>query len=237
MKTSGKSTFKVAALAVLGLSTVLGTGISAQAAPGANGGGQGEGRGGRKGGRGGMNLQRMAQKLNLTAAQQSQLQTIFEGSRAQSQEIRNDSSLTDAQKKERLKALHASARRAVMNVLTPAQQAQLRQMMAQRRKGGQHLAKNLNLSDTQKAQLKDIRQRAKADMMAVRNDTSLTQAQKRTSLQAIRAQMREAINQILTPEQQAQMEQTRAQRQGQRQGQRANGAQRNAARHSGGLNG
>jgi len=70
-------------------------------------------------------------------------------------------------------------------------------------------------------------------MLAVRNDTTLTPAEKRARLQAIRTQMREAIKQILTPEQQAQIEQMRAER----HSQRANGGQSNAARHSGGLNG
>lgn len=261
MKVFSKSTFKIAALAVLGLSTVTGTGMSAQAAPGGNGnsngnsnsngygnanGGQGAGRGWRKGGRGGMNLRAMAQKLNLTAAQQSQIQAIFEGSRVQSRQIRSEASLTEAQRKERLKAVHKASRDAVMNVLTPAQQAQLQQMMAQKRAGkggngiGRNMAQELNLTPAQKAQLKEIRQDARADMMAVRNDTSLTWEQKRARLQAIRAQMREAINQILTPEQQAQMQQLRQERRANRRnGNGNNGNGNNVARtqRNRGLNG
>lgn len=252
MKVFGKSTYKMAALAVLGLSTVLGTGISAQAAPGTNGanGEQGAGRGGRKGGRGGMNLRGMAQKLNLSAAQQSQIKAIFESSRAQSQQIRGDASLTEAQQKERLKAVHKASRDAVMNVLTPAQKAQLQQMMAQKRGGrggngrngdGRNMTQELNLSAAQKEQMKSIRQRSRAAIMELRDDTSLSPQEKRARMRTIRTQVQDSINAILTPEQQAKMQELRQERRANRGDRRngGNGARSNGARaqRNGGLNG
>lgn len=243
MKVLGKSTFKMAALAVLGLSTVVGAGLSAQAAPASNSGlngtnnGQGAGRGRHKGGRGGLNLRGMAQKLNLTAEQQTQITTILQSSRAQSQGVRQDSSLTEAQTQERVKAIHKASRDAVMNVLTPAQQTQLRQMMAQRRAGkgvnARKMAQELNLSDAQKEQMKSIRQRSTSAIMAVRNDTSLSPEQKRAQMKTIRTQVKDSIDAILTPEQQAKMQEIQQERRAQR------GAKNNGARtqRNQGLNG
>lgn len=244
MKVFGKSTFKVAALAVLGLSTVVGAGLSAQAAPSGNSdlnganNGQGAGRGRHKGGRGGgMNLRGMAQKLNLTAEQQTQITTILQSSRAQSQGVRQDSTLTAAQAQERVKAIHKASRDAVMNVLTPAQQTQLRQMMAQKRAGkgvnARKMAQELNLSDAQKEQMKSIRQRSTAAIMAVRNDTSLSPEQKRAQMKTIRTQVKDSIDAVLTPEQQAKMQEIQQERRAQR------GAKNNGARtqRNQGLNG
>ena len=243
MKVFGKSTFKVAALAVLGLSTVVGAGLSAQAAPASNSGpngtnnGEGAGRGRHKGGRGGLNLRGMAQKLNLTAEQQTQITTILQSSRAQSQGVRGDSSLTEAQQQERMKAIHKASRDAVMNLLTPAQQTQLQQMMAQRRAGKgvnvRKMAQELNLSDAQKEQMKSIRQRSTSAIMAVRNDTSLSPEQKRAQLKTIRTQVKDSIDAVLTPEQQAKMQEIRQERRAHR-GAKNNGAR---AQRNQGLNG
>ncbi len=222
MKVFGKSTFKVAALAVLGLSTVVGAGLSAQAAPAGNSGlngtnnGQGAGRGRHKGGRGGLNLQVWAQKLNLSTAQQTQITAILQSARAQSQAVRQNTSLTEAQNQEQMIAIHKASRDAVINVLTPAQQTQLQQMMAQRRadKGVniRKMAQELNLSDAQKEQMKSIRQRSTSAIMAVRNDTSLSPEQKRAQLKTIRAQVKDSIDAVLTPEQQAKMQEIQQER-------------------------
>lgn len=125
------------------------------------------------GGKRGERIERMAQKLNLTETQKAQLKTLHE------------------QTKARMKA-----------VLTPEQRAQMEAARAERqtakqngerpkgkRPGGkQGMFQKLNLSETQKTQMKQIRQDAKA-----------------------------ARDKIFSPEQKAQLEQMKQSRQSRRE--------------------
>src|SRR4029077_7036169 len=63
----------------------------------------------------------LAQKLNLTDAQKEQFQQIGRDMRKQGMAIRQDSSLTDEQKKEKTQALRKQAHQQMFSVLTPEQ--------------------------------------------------------------------------------------------------------------------
>ncbi|HEX4606470.1 MAG TPA: hypothetical protein VH724_20900 [Candidatus Angelobacter sp.] len=91
----------------------------------------------------------LAQKLNLTDAQKEQFQQISKDMRKQGMAVRQDSSLTEDQKKEKMLALRKQAHQQMFAVLTPAQKDQLKQMREQHKKeqeekksiGGQAAAK------------------------------------------------------------------------------------------------
>jgi len=68
-----------------------------------------------------------------------------------------------------------------------------------------NMMKDLNLTEAQKAQLKESRQSAKQQMDAIKNDASLSQDQKKTKMQELRESQREKMNSILTPDQKAKM--------------------------------
>lgn len=206
MKTFGKSPFKIAALAVIGLSTAFGAATSVQAAKGAGHAKKAD---------------RLSQKLNLSDAQKAQIQNIFNGARADSQAVKNDTSLTEAQRRDRLKGIHKTTQSAMMNVLTPTQQAQWQQIKAEHRGG--HV--DLGLNESQKASVRSIRHRAQLDARAVRNNTSLTKEQKRAQLKTIHQQSAAAVNALLTPEQQEKLQAAKAQR------------RNNTPQQNGGLNG
>jgi Spy/CpxP family protein refolding chaperone len=70
----------------------------------------------------------LAQKLNLTDAQKEQFQQIGKDMRKQGMAIRQDSSLTDNQKKEKMQILRKQAHQQMFSVLTPEQKKQLKQM-------------------------------------------------------------------------------------------------------------
>ena len=77
----------------------------------------------------------MAKKLNLSQDQQNQLKPIFEKQREQAKAIKNDTSLTPDQKKEKFQSLRQDTMAQVKNILTPEQQQQWEQMRAKHRHG------------------------------------------------------------------------------------------------------
>jgi len=67
----------------------------------------------------------------------------------------------------------------------------------------QMLSEKLNLTDDQKGKLKPILQDQMQQMKAVREDSSLSEDQKRAKMKSIHESLHEQISAVLTPEQQA----------------------------------
>ena len=74
-------------------------------------------------------LQSAVESLNLTDDQKSKVKDIFADAKAKRQTVWSDSSLTDDQKKAKMKELHAGTMAKLNEVLTPEQQAQLKTKM------------------------------------------------------------------------------------------------------------
>jgi Spy/CpxP family protein refolding chaperone len=83
---------------------------------------------------GGQHMAMLAEKLHLTDAQKEQFQQIGKDMRHQGMTIRQDSSLTADQKKEKMLALRKQAHQQMFAVLTPEQKDQLKQMREQHKK-------------------------------------------------------------------------------------------------------
>jgi len=83
------------------------------------------------------------------------------------------------------------------------------QSQAMHEKHGDHNAMlaNLNLTDDQKAQIKQLHEGIRPKVEAVNNDSSLSADQKQTKIQEIRRNMHEQVKKVLTPEQRKQFEQ------------------------------
>jgi protein CpxP len=73
----------------------------------------------------------------------------------------------------------------------------------------QMLSEKLNLTDDQKAKLSPILQDQMQRMKAVREDSSLSQEQKRAKMKSIHESLHDQISAVLKPEQQAKFEQMR----------------------------
>jgi len=73
----------------------------------------------------------MSKKLNLTQDQQNQLKPIFQKQHQAAKAIKEDTSLTQEQKKEKFKTLRQETMAQVNPVLTPEQQQQWQQMREQ----------------------------------------------------------------------------------------------------------
>ena len=82
--------------------------------------------------------------------------------------------------------------------------AQTQAMPAQQDEKGAFLA-DLNLTDNQKAQIQQIREGARSQAEAVKNDSSLSAEQKETKIHEIRRDSHEQVKKVLTPEQSKQM--------------------------------
>ena len=167
-------------------------------------------RGMRRGGGPQAGILGMAQQLNLTQNQQTQIGNLLQTQRQQAQSIRQDTSLTPEQKQEKINQLRQSTHKQVLGLLTPEQQSKLKQL--QKGRGGMAA---LNLTPDQKSKLQPIRQQMRQQVQAVRQDSSLTPQQKRDKIREIRQDAMAQMNAILTPEQQQQQMQQRRQRRGQ----------------------
>jgi len=73
-------------------------------------------------------LQMLTEKLNLTDDQQAKLKPIFEDQMQQMKAVREDSSLSQEQKRAKMKSIHESLHDQISAVLTPEQQAKFKQM-------------------------------------------------------------------------------------------------------------
>ena len=76
----------------------------------------------------GERLEWLSQHLNLTKDQKKQLKPILAGEFKQMRAVGEDSSLTQDQKREKMKQIHEAARPQVQAILTPEQQQKFAQM-------------------------------------------------------------------------------------------------------------
>ena len=92
---------------------------------------------------------------------------------------------------------------------TPDQQAPV----VQRQREPNSMWQKLNLTDDQKAKMKDLRQQTRQQVQAVRNDSSLAPEQRAAKIREIRRNNMKRMQSILTPEQRKQhMQQMRRER-------------------------
>ena len=75
----------------------------------------------------------------------------------------------------------------------------------------------LNLSDDQKTQIMNIRQKTAEQVQALKSDTSLTDQQKRDKFRSIRMDTHKQISAVLTPDQRKQWQQMQQQHRAQMQ--------------------
>ncbi|MBS1496933.1 MAG: hypothetical protein JSU03_02640 [Bacteroidetes bacterium] len=74
--------------------------------------------------------------------------------------------------------------------------------------------KELNLTKTQRGELKELNQQHKAAKDEIENDTTLTDIQKKQKLKELKRQHKEKMNSILTDDQKAQLKQRRGNKKG-----------------------
>ena len=74
-------------------------------------------------------LQAAVESLNLTDDQKAKVKDIFADAKTKRQAVSSDASLSDEQKKAKMKELHSATMAKLNEVLTPEQQAELKSKM------------------------------------------------------------------------------------------------------------
>lgn len=140
----------------------------------------------------------MAGNLGLTDEQKTSLETIRRSESEQIRTIRSDASLSNEEKRARIREIQQSTRQQSQAVLTPEQQ----QILSSRGRGDGRRGADPGLTDDQKQSMQTIRQTEREQIEAVRNNSSLTDEERRSQIQSIRQNSRQQTRSILTPEQQ-----------------------------------
>jgi Spy/CpxP family protein refolding chaperone len=73
-------------------------------------------------------LQTLSEKLNLSDEQKAKIKSILQDQMQQMKAVRADSSLSKDQKRAKIKSIHDSSHDGINTVLTPEQQAKLKQV-------------------------------------------------------------------------------------------------------------
>jgi Spy/CpxP family protein refolding chaperone len=167
------------------------------------------------------NYEMVIKKLNLSQEQQSKLKSIREDFRKQLSDLKKQDQLTVADMRNRRKELHQQFRKQMESVFTPAQKDQLAKLKADwkaKHKNGQALAQGrhkagrgfwkksdlqekLGLTPDQQDQLKKIRGEFKDQFQTIRNDSALTQDQKKEKIHDLAKQEHEKMKSVLTQDQ------------------------------------
>jgi periplasmic protein CpxP/Spy len=77
-----------------------------------------------------------------------------------------------------------------------------------------HMSRMLNLTDDQKAKIKPILEDSTKQMQQLRQDTSLSEQDRHAKMRSIKENTHTQIRQVLTPEQQAKMDEMQKQHEG-----------------------
>jgi Spy/CpxP family protein refolding chaperone len=165
-------------------------------------------------------LSKMTEALNLTSDQQSKMKDMLNDEWTKQQAIRSNTSLSQQDARTQMRELRKGEHDQMQKVLTPEQLEKAKQLRKEH--GGGHgmaakrmgfMAQKLNLTDAQKAQLKPMFQQQRAQMQALKADTTLTPDQKQAKAKEIRAEGRKQFLAVLTPDQQQKLREMRSRHQ------------------------
>ena len=162
-------------------------------------------------------------KLNLTDAQKAQVKPIMEKAWTDMKAVRDVTTLNPEQKEQKTEAIRQNTDEQLKAILTPEQFQKLQANRPERKEGGKegehrpHIPfEKLNLSDEQKARVKPIMEKAREDMNAIHDDTTLSPEQKREKASAVKENVDEQLKSILTPEQYQKFQEMKAEHKGKR---------------------
>jgi len=149
------------------------------------------------------------QKLNLTEDQKAQFKTQNESFRKQMEELKKNDNITVKEWREKAESLRKTHKSGLQNILTADQKAQVEKMKAEAkqkhtdmaRKKGENMKTRLGLSDDQAAKMEFNRKEMGEKMKVLRENSSLTELQKREQMKELMKKQRESMKSILTEEQ------------------------------------
>jgi protein CpxP len=158
-------------------------------------------------------MQETAKELNLTDEQKEKLQTIIRAQMGKLRDLRQDTTLSAEDKKERIRALREEITAEVKKVLTPEQFEKWKAKQSQSTTSGggpaarlQEAIKGLDLTDQQKEQLKPVYQEQMDKLRELQQDTSLSLPQKLENLKDMHKEIAPKLKKVMNAEQFAKWE-------------------------------
>jgi Spy/CpxP family protein refolding chaperone len=176
----------------------------------------------KQGGKHGKHGAGSGKELNLTDAQKQQIKALNEEYKAKIKALKNDDNAKVGDVKKQAQALREEQRIKMQNILTAEQKAKLADLKEKRKAEGkqkgekrfQQMQKDLNLSADQSAKLKAQNEQFKTQAEAIKNNSSLTQDQKKEQFKTLMEQRKTAMKSILTAEQLEKMKAERKEHKG-----------------------
>ena len=161
--------------------------------------------------------ERLAERLNLTEAQKSTVQSYLQDQQSQMQVLRNDTTLTRDQRAQRAREITGQTRDKIQSLLTVEQKQKAEDLRTQARERVQQrageqfdrTARLLDLTPEQKTQMQSVLDSQRTQLQALRDNTSLTPEARREQAQAIRQQTSNNIRSLLNPTQQQKLQDLR----------------------------
>jgi len=148
----------------------------------------------------------LLKQLDLTYDQKTQIGKILAGAKTQTDSIKADTTLTADQRNTKLQQVRKDTLTSIIQILTPDQQAKLKQLVAERTKEGPgRFFSRLDLTDAQKDQINTIVTGVRSKTDAINADTTIVPDQKKAKLQELRRDTIKSVMDVLTPDQQAKL--------------------------------
>ena len=151
----------------------------------------------------------MMNQLNLTDAQKQQAKSINDEYRNQVKELEKNDNITLKDYRSKKASLEQERKSKFEALLTPDQKNKMAQakkdrsekmkMLSEKRMG--KMKTELNLTDDQVAKIKEQQQSSMEQMKAIRENSSLTEEQKKEQLMDLHKNMHESMKNILTADQ------------------------------------
>lgn len=159
-------------------------------------------------------------KLNLTDEQKQQMKGFNENFRKQMELLHSKEDITVKEQRDQREALIKAQKKNFESILTPDQKNQLVQIKADAKKKREEMAtkrlsglkEKLSLTDDQFAKIKSSQEATRSKMESAWNNESLDRVSKKQQLMAIKAEEKQHMDEVLTPEQKQKMEELKKER-------------------------
>lgn len=149
-------------------------------------------------------LQQIATELKLTDEQKEKIQTLVRDRMEKLRALRQDNTLSQPEKKEKLKAAGEAMAAEIKKMLTPEQFANWKEKMGQMfgqgqgpRERVQEAIKELNLTEEQKEKLKGVYQGSIEKLRDLRQDSNLSLQEKLEKLKAMRKEIEPEVKKAM----------------------------------------
>ncbi len=169
-------------------------------------------------------------ELNLTNEQKEKIKAEKEVLKKKLEELRGNTGMSAEDMKNNRVEIMKTHKEAMKAILTPEQQDQVKEMKKEMKvEGGkvrgegrgqkmkenfEEIKQDLNLSADQSAKMKTLNGELKTNMQKIRDNTSLTQEQKKEQVKALMSSHKTSVDAILTAEQKSKLDAIRKEKGG-----------------------